>query len=76
MMIEQKNQLAKLALFHSSRTTLEQRIVRFNEIVRQEVLYAHTMGISQTDIANALGVSKQRIWQIVQEHKKKIGEES
>lgn len=73
-MNEQDKQLMKLVMFQNSRAKLEQRVVRFNEIVRQEVVYAHTLGASQNDIANALGVSKQRVSQIVREHKKKVGE--
>lgn len=69
-MSERKKQLAKLSMFGSSRLIYEERIVRFNELVRREVMYAHAMGIPQTDIATALGVSKQRVWQITQEHKK------
>lgn len=73
-MIEQKKQLAKLAMFQNSRAKIEQRVVRFNEIVRQEVIYAYTLDIPQTEIAKALGVTKGRVWQIIQEHKKKVGE--
>jgi len=72
-MEEQDKQLAKLALFQTSRAKLEQRITRFNEIVRQEVIYAYKLGISQTDIANHLGVSKQRIGQITEEYRKNGG---
>lgn len=73
-MVERNKHLGKLAIFAQSRIAMEERIVRFNEMVRQEVITAHSMGLSQADIARALGVSKQRVWQITQEHKKKAGE--
>ena len=74
-MREQNKQLAKLAMFRNSRAKIEQRVVRFNEIVRQEVIYAYTLDIPQTEIARALGVTKGRVWQIIQNHKKKAGEQ-
>ncbi len=80
-MTEKENQLvgkqemmkAKLRMFGESRRTLEERVAKFNETIRSTIVEAHKLGITQAEISNAIGVTKQWIWQVVHDYRKNGG---